>query len=127
MDRIKKYIVAIVFMLVISIAMLLIVATLTYAFKWQADKAMIGIVVTYILAGLAGGICLRCYGKKEYVVEQKNKIAKKAAEALILSNVYLLLLLMLSVWGLQISFGFTGRFFMIGGLLMGATFLGRVL
>lgn len=127
MDRIKKYIVAIVFMIVISIAMLLIVATLTYAFKWQADKAMIGIVVTYILAGLAGGICLRCYGKKEYVVEQKNKIAKKAAEALILSNVYLLLLLMLSVLGLQISFGFTGRFFMIGGLLMGATFLGRVL
>lgn len=127
MDRIKKYIVAIVFMFMISIAMLLIVTTLTYAFKWQADKAMIGIVVTYILAGLAGGICLRYFGKKEYVAPQKNKIAKKALEALILSNIFLLLLLMLSVFGLQISFGFSGRFFMIWVLLFGATFLGRVL
>lgn len=127
MDRIKKYIVAIVFMFMISIAMLLIVTTLTYAFKWQADKAMIGIVVTYILAGLAGGICLRYFGKKEYVAPQKNKIAKKALEALILSNIFLLLLLMLSVFGLQNSFGFSGRFFMIWVLLFGATFLGRVL
>lgn len=127
MNKTKKYIIAIVIMSMVSIAMLFIVTTLTYAFKWQADKAMIGIVVTYILAGLAGGICLRRYGKKEYVVDQKNKIAKKAAEALILSNVFLLLLLAISAFGLQIPFGFSGRFFMIWVLLIVATFLGRVL
>ena len=127
MDRIKKNIAAIVIMLVISIVMLFIVTTLTYVFKWQADKAMIGIVVTYMLAGLSGGICLRCFWKKEYVTEQKNEIAKKAVEALILSTVYLVLLLTISVFGLQISFDISGRFFMIWLLLFGATFLGRVL
>ena len=127
MSRIKKYLIAIVIMSMISVAMLLIVTTLTYAFKWQADKAMIGIVVTYILAGLSGGICLRYFGKKEYVMEQKNEIAKKAVEALILSAVYLVLLLTISIFGLQIPFGFSGRFFMIWILLFGATFLGRVL
>lgn len=127
MNKIKKYIAAIFIMLLTTIAMLFIVTTFTYAFKWQAEKAMIGIVVTYIFAGLAGGICLRCSLKKEYVPPQKNKIAKKAFEALILSTIYLVFLLTISVFGLQISFEFSGRFFMIWILLFGATFFGRVL
>ncbi|MBP3451760.1 MAG: hypothetical protein J6J73_03095 [Agathobacter sp.] len=127
MNKIKKYLLAIVIMSMISVAMLFIVTTFTYAFKWQANQAMIGIVVTYIFTGLAGGICLRWFWKKEYVTEQKNQIAKKAVEALILSTVFLLFLLLISVLGLQISFGFSGRLFMIWLLLFGATFLGRVL
>ena len=127
MNIIKKYLLAIVIMSMITVAMLFIVTTFTYAFKWQANQAMIGIVVTYIFAGLAGGICLRCFWKKEYVAEQKNEIAKKAVEALILSTVFLLFLLLISILGLQIPFGFSGRFFMIWLLLFGATFLGRVL
>jgi hypothetical protein len=127
MNKIKKYIIAIVVMSMVSIAMLFIVATLTYGFKWQADKAMLGIILTYIFAGLTGGICLGYYRKKEYVVEQKRKITKKFVEALILSNSFLLLLLAISVLGLQIPMGFSGRFFMIWLLLMGATFLGCIL
>lgn len=127
MNGIKKYMVAIILMLLLSVVMLFIVTTLTYVCEWQADKAMIGIVVTYILTGLAGGICLRFFGKKEYVAEPKNGIRRKAIEALILSNVFFALLLMLSVFGLQISFAFSGRFFMIWLLFLGTTFLGRVL
>ena len=119
MNKIKKYIVAIVVMLVVSITMLFLVTTFAYVFKWQSDKAMIGIILTYILAGLAGGECLKRFGKKE--------IVKKAVEALILSTLFMLLLLVISVFGLQISFVFSGRFFLIWLLLFGTTFLGRVL
>lgn len=127
MNKIKKYIIAIVVMSMVSIAMLFIVATLTYAFKWQANQAMIGIIVTYIFAGFFGGIILRYLSKKEYSQGEKNIIKKKAFEAVVLSNSFLLLLLAISVLGMQIPMGFSGRFFMIWLLLIGATFLGSIL
>ena len=127
MSTIKKYLAAIVFMLVITMFTLVIITTFTYIFKWQADKAMIGIVATYIFAGLTGGICLKNFVKKENRIEQKNRIANKLLEAWILSTVFFVCIKVLSVLVLQNAFVFSGRFFLIWILLFASTFLGRVL
>ena len=51
-----SYITSILLMICISIMSLILLSILTYLFKWQAPQAMLGIIVTYILTGLAGGL-----------------------------------------------------------------------
>ena len=65
MYKVKKYIISLGIMMLVAIVSLLIVSTLTYIFKWQEDKATIGIVVTYILTGVAGGFSIAYAEKKE--------------------------------------------------------------
>lgn len=65
MYKVKKYIISLGIMMLVAIVSLLIVSTLTYIFKWQEDKATIGIVVTYILTGVAGGFSIACAEKQE--------------------------------------------------------------
>ncbi len=126
MRKIRSFVIAIISMLLVSLIALLVVSTLTYLFKWQADKAMVGIITTYILAGLAGGFCMKRIEKKQYS-NPKIGIGRKTIEALVLSNIFLLLIFVLSVFVLQNSFEISNRSLMIWGLLVSSTFLGRIL
>jgi len=115
MYKIKKYMIAISVMLVVSIVSLFVVSTFTYLFKWQANKAMIGIIVTYVLAGFAGGICLRN--------ETQIGYRRRLIEALIIGTAYMLLLLLLSCFIFQIPFRFSIQFLMIWLLIVLSSFV----
>ena len=127
MYKVRKYIIAIVVMMATSMTLLLLISTLAYLLKWQSDKALIGIIVTYILAGFAGGFAFKRLEKRQFENESKKGIGKKAVEALLVSNIFMLILLVASFFVLQNSFAVSGRFLMIWGLLMSSTFLGRII
>ena len=115
MCKVKKYCIAIGVMLVVSIVSLLVLSTCTYLFKWQANKAMIGIIVTYVLAGFAGGICLR----NETQIGDRRRLI----EALIIGTAYMLLLLLLSCFIFQIPFRFSIQLIMIWLLIVLSSFV----
>jgi len=127
MHRLKNYIVAIGVMIVTAMVSLLAVSTLTYLFKWQADKAMIGIIVTYILVGFAGGFVFKRVSKKQNAEERKVGVLQKVLEVFSLSSVFMLLMIVLSTFVLQNPFEISGRLLMIWGLMTSSCFLGRIL
>lgn len=127
MYRIKKYSIAIGAMIGMTLVSLLIVSTLTYLFKWQADKAMIGIIVTYILVGFAGGFVFKRVSKKQNAEERKVGVLQKALEVFSLSSVFMLLMIVLSTFVIQNPFEISGRLLMIWGLMTSSCFLGRIL
>jgi len=127
MYRIKKYSIAIGAMIGMTLVSLLIVSTLTYLFKWQADKAMIGIIVTYILVGFAGGFVFKRVSKKQNAEERKVGVLQKVLEVFSLSSVFMLLMIVLSTFVLQNPFEISGRLLMIWGLMTSSCFLGRIL
>lgn len=126
MRKIRSFAIAIIVMMLVSLIALLVVSVFTYLFKWQADKVMVGIIVTYILAGFAGGFCMKCLEKKQYGNE-KIGLGKRAVGAFVLSNIFLLLLLGVSIFVIHSPFEFSERFLMIWSLLISSTFLGRIL
>lgn len=115
MHRVKRYIISLSIMMIVAMVSLLIVSILTYLFKWQSDKAMIGIIVTYVFAGFAGGICLRR--------EKQMGHRRKLIESLIIGTAYMLLLLLLSCFVFQIPFQFSIRFLMIWLLIVFTAFV----
>ena len=127
MHRLKNYIVAIGVMIVTAMVSLLAVSTLTYLFKWQADKAMIGIIVTYILVGFAGGFVFKWVSRKQNADEKKVGVLQKALEAFSLSSVFMLLMIVLSTFVIQNPLEISGRLLMIWGLMTSSCFLGRIL
>ena len=127
MHRLKNYIVAIGVMIVTAMVSLLAVSTLTYLFKWQADKAMIGIIVTYILVGFAGGFVFKWVSRKQNAEERKVGVLQKALEAFSLSSVFMLLMIVLSTFVIQNPLEISGRLLMIWGLMTSSCFLGRIL
>lgn len=121
MRRIKKILAPLIVMIIISLVCLVIVSLLTYIFKWQADKALIGITVTYILTGLVGG-----FVQKRQIQDEKS-MGQKMLEAIFLSSVFIMILVMVSIFVVQIPFELSSRFFMIFMLFVGSTCLGRIL
>ena len=112
----KRYVVSLGIMMVTVVVSLMIVSTLTYSFKWQADKAMVGIIVTYILAGFMGGVFV---GK-----DGERTIRRNVIEAGGLSFLFLLFLVLCSGLGFHIPFEFTIRVFLIWLLIACGTFGG---
>ena len=110
MYKMKKYIISLSVMMLVSIISLVLVSALTYLFKWQADKAMIGIIVTYIVAGFFGGICLRC--------------KRKIAGAIALGTSYMFLSVVCAYMGFGISFDFSKRCLLIWLLITCSSFAG---
>lgn len=125
MNKIKKYVVILMIMFLVSVMMLLILSVLTYLFKWKADTAMIGIVVTYVLTGFVGGLSLRWMEERECEKTNRTRIRKKTIEASILSGVFIIFLLICSVFVFQIPFEFSVRVLMVFLLIWGSCFLGR--
>ncbi|MBP3678487.1 MAG: hypothetical protein J6I97_09100 [Agathobacter sp.] len=127
MRKSKSFIVAMIIMLVVAMISLFVVSAMTYLFKWQADKAMIGIIVTYILVGFAGGFVFKRVSKKQNTEERKVGVLQKALETFSLSSVFMLLMIVLSTFVIQNPLEISGRLLMIWGLMTSSCFLGRIL
>ena len=110
MNKIKNFVFAMGSMLAMTVISLLVVSALVYLFKWQADKAMIGIIATYIVVGFCGGICLRC--------------KRKIMGAIVLGTSYMFLLVVCAYMGFRISFEFSGRCLLIWLLIICSSFGG---
>ena len=113
MFKVKRYLIAISIMLLTSVVFLFVLSILTYMFKWQADKAMIGIIVTYILAGVVGGVCI--------------KTERRVRTAVGLGTIFLAILVLCSSIGFQIPFEFSGRLILIWLLIISSSFIGQCL
>ena len=121
LKKVRNLAITIIIMFFVSAVSLFIVSILSYLYKWQADKALIGITVTYIFAGFAGGFTQRLLEKSE------KGMGRKMIEAILLSVLFMLLLLLLSFFVIQNPFVLSSRFFMIFMLLTGSASLGRIL
>lgn len=121
MKRIKIILVPLIFMIIITFVCLVIVSLLTYICKWQADKALIGITVTYILSGFSGGLVQKRQNKDE------KSMGNKMLDAVLLGILFMMLLVAVSVLVARIPFEFSSRFLMLFMLLIGSTCLGRIL
>lgn len=121
MRKIKNYILVIILMLFISGISLFVLGLLTYMQKWQADKALVGVVAAYILAGYFGGLFQKIINK------ETRENGKKIAEGIITASGFMLVLTCLCVFGQGGSLVFSTRFFMIWALLVGSACLGRIL
>ena len=121
MKKVKQIIFLIFIMLVMSFICLGILSVLTYEYKWQADKALVGITLTYILVGFIGGMLQRIMNK------ETKTMGGKMREAILLSAIFLAILVGISTVFLQTPFAISSRFFMICILLTGSTCLGRVM
>lgn len=127
MKKMRVYVIACCCMMLTVVFGLVVLSTLVYYLKWQADKAMVGIIVVYMLSGFTGGVGYKWMQERQYVEKCSVGIKRKATEALLLSAIFLFLLLCISILGLQIPFALSGRFLLIVALLMGSCFLGRIL
>lgn len=121
MRKIRNILIAIIIMFITSALSLLIVSMLSYTYKWQADKALIGITITYIVTGFIGGLMQRIRNK-----EQKS-MGRKMLDGIVLSCMFMGVLVLLSVFVAQNPLEISSRFLMIWMLLMGSTCLGRIL
>lgn len=88
-NTIKNLFISLVVMALASVLILFAVSALTYLFKWQAPQAMIGITLTYILTGLAGGVLLG-------ILNGPVELRARVVHGLILGSAYMLILLRLS-------------------------------
>lgn len=121
MRKIKNLFITIIIMLLVSTISLLAVSALTYIYKWQADKALIGITITYILAGFFGGLFLK------WKTKEQLSMGRKMLEAILLSVIFVGILVTASVFVMENSFVISSRFVMICMLFVGSTCLGRIL
>ena len=138
MGKIKSYVIAFVVMILVCVIMLTTVSVCSYMYKWYADKALIGITLTYILAGFWGGVVMKCLEKgscwrkrrknsEENVVKEEKNTAKKMQEAILLGSLFMLFLTVVSITGIGNSFEISGRMLLIWMLLTGSACLGRIL
>ena len=79
-----------------------------------------GITVTYIFAGFAGGFGLRC-------VSQTRDIGKKMIESIVLGMVFMMVLVLFSVLLTDNTVEVSSRFFLIWMLITGSASLSRIL
>ena len=121
MKKIGNLIFVIIAMFITSIICIGIVSVVSYIYKWQADKALIGITITYILAGFTGGITQKILNK------EKKGIGQKMLEGILTGLIFVGGLVIASILVIQNPLVFSTRFFMIFMLIIGSTCLGRIL
>ena len=119
MGKMRGYVIAIGIMIATSMVSLVVVSVLTYWFKWQADKAMIGIIITYVLAGFAGGN----YLSKRMKEECRKSVFKKIAESTFLATIFILFSIVGAYVGFQILFVFSRRFLLVWLLIICSSFV----
>lgn len=116
MYKVKRYIICVSIMVLVSMVLLVVLTTLTYIFKWQADKAMVGIIVTYVMAGVAGGVYLR--------KTEKGTLRKKLLVSLMASALFIMILEIPSFLIVRNEFLFSGRFLLVWLLITCSVFGG---
>ena len=121
MKNIRDLCITLIMMFLVSMICLIFVTVLSYNYKWQADKALVGITVTYILAGFSGGLIQRFLDKRE------RSIGQKMLGGILLASFFIGILCVVSfVLGIGPMY-ISSRFLMILMLLIGSTCLGRIL
>lgn len=121
MRKIGNLVITIIIMFITSMICIGVVSIISYTYKWQADKALVGITITYILAGFTGGITQKVLDK------EKRGIGQKMLEGILTGFIFVGLLLIASVFVAQNPLLFSSRFLMILMLVIGSTCLGRIL
>lgn len=121
MRKIRNSIFTMILMFLVSVICLMTISVLSYIYKWQADKALVGITITYIVAGFTGGAVQRILNK------EKKGIGRKMLEGIMISSIFMGMLLLLSIFVVQNSFAISSRFLMIWMILIGSTCIGRIL
>ena len=121
MKRVRNLLMVMVIMMLMSAISLLIISVLSYFYKWQADKALVGITITYILAGFIGGITQKFLDKSE------RNMGKKMLEAILISSIFVGVILGVSTIVLQQPLVISSRFLSIYMLLAGSACMGRIL
>ena len=121
MKRIKCFLLVLMVMVIVSVICVWGVSALTYTYKWQADKALIGITFTYIVTGFAGGLSQRIMNK------ELKSMGKKMLEGIVTSTIFVGGLMVVSICVVRNPMEVSTRFLMIWMLLMGSTCLGRIL
>ena len=116
----KQIVIPIVAMILTAAIMLFAVSILSYIYKWQADKALVGITITYIATGFIGGVI-----KKK--VSDETDITKRLLEGIVLGSVFMFLLIGGSILFTENSLAISSRFLMIWMLITGSASLGRIL
>lgn len=90
MSRIwKQLLLPLIVMYVATIGSLFLLSLFSYWWKWQADTIMVGIIGTYILSGVVGGIFL-------YFLRVDKEVQHLYSKGMILGSAYMLILLVLS-------------------------------
>ena len=93
-QSIINHVITILLMALISILSLLVLSILTYLFKWQAPQAMIGIILTYILAGFGGGLL----SKPSSDPDNNRQLQHIAIDSIVRGSGYMLLLALISLF-----------------------------
>ena len=120
MGKFKSFLIVMIIMFLSSMIFLLVTGVLTYVLKWQADKAMIGIIFSYIFTGFMGGRA-KCY------FSTNQNMAVKLLEGIVLATLFMLFLMGLSLALLGNDIFISGRVLMIWMLIVGSACLGRIL
>ena len=121
MRKIGNFVITLMVMILVSLLCVCVVGILSYIYKWQADKALVGITITYILAGFTGGITQKVLDK------EKRGIGQKMLEGILTGSIFIGGILLASVFVIESPFLFSSRFLMILMLVIGSTCLGRIL
>ena len=112
---------------IVAVISLFCLSLLTYYWKWNADKAEIGIILTYILAGFFGGRFLkRCWKRKQEHTEISISHGQKIMDAVLLGTVFVVILVFLSMLSCGSAFSVSTRLFVVWFLVMGSACLGRI-
>ena len=89
---IKNTLLGLLAMVVVSVVSLIVLSTFTFLFKWQAPQAQVGIILTYILSGLAGGMVSAIFKNRG-----ENSLSKKLISGFTLGTIYMVMLLLISI------------------------------
>lgn len=121
MKKLGNVILTVVVMMAVSCISLAVISILANINEWKSDKALLGIIVTYIIAGFAGGFLQKIRNLKQ------EGMGKKIMESIMAASVFMFVLALASVFVIQTPFRISQRFFMIWMLLIGSACLGRIL
>lgn len=121
MKKLGNVILTVVVMMAVSCISLAVISILANINKWQSDKALLGIIITYIIAGFVGGFLPKIRNR------EKQKMGRQIAESIVTASAFMLVLVLASAFALETPFRLSQRFFMIWTLLIGSTYFGRIL
>lgn len=126
MRKVKEMVGSALFMLLISVVCLLAVSALSYLYRWQAEQALGGITLSYIVIGFLGGFFQKKQSGK-YEKAHTFTVRGKMMEALVLAAVYMGILLGCSALLMGELPVLSMRLWMICLLMAGSICLGRIL
>jgi hypothetical protein len=114
--------ISVLLMALISLISLLVLSLLTYLFKWQAPEAMIGIILTYILAGFGGGL----FSKSLPDTDGTQQLRNIAIDSLIKGSGYMLFLVLISLLTTELTDVNILRILSIWLLIVAGYAIGRI-